>query len=74
MEVKKLVIRSQLSTNPIQGYSWKTNQYGLSIDTIQSFELVLPTGSIIEVSTDSYPDLFFGLKVLVWKFNSSDDY
>ncbi len=26
------------------GYSWKTNQFGLTVDTIASFDLVLPTG------------------------------
>ncbi|KAL5476868.1 hypothetical protein ACEPAI_3054 [Sanghuangporus weigelae] len=44
------------------GYSWKTNQYGLTIDTIVAHELVLPTGEQMHVSNTSYPDLFFGLK------------
>jgi hypothetical protein len=26
------------------GYYWKTNQYGLTIDTVTVFELVLPNG------------------------------
>ena len=44
------------------GYSWKTNQYGLTIDTIVSFELVLPSGDQLLVTNTSNPDLFFGLK------------
>ncbi|KAL5498615.1 hypothetical protein ACEPAH_1970 [Sanghuangporus vaninii] len=43
-------------------YSWKTNQYGLTIDTIVAHELVLPTGEQVHVTNTSYPDLFFGLK------------
>ena len=45
------------------GYSWKTNQYGLTVDTIAGYELVLPDGTVAQVSQDSYPDLFWGLKV-----------
>ncbi|KAG2142419.1 hypothetical protein DEU56DRAFT_911114 [Suillus clintonianus] len=44
------------------GYSWLTNQYGLTIDTVQSFELVIPNGTVLNVSAASDPDLFFGLK------------
>ncbi|KAJ7752388.1 hypothetical protein B0H16DRAFT_1546857, partial [Mycena metata] len=35
----------------IAGYSWKTNQFGLT-----------PNGSIVSVTASSEPDLFFGLK------------
>lgn len=45
------------------GYSWKTNQYGLAIDTVQAFELVLPNGTMTTVTSNSNADLFFGLKV-----------
>ncbi|KAF8156106.1 FAD-binding domain-containing protein [Crassisporium funariophilum] len=44
------------------GYSWKTNQYGLTIDTVTAFELVKPSGSIVTVTQASDPNLFFGLK------------
>ncbi|KDQ05818.1 hypothetical protein BOTBODRAFT_122239 [Botryobasidium botryosum FD-172 SS1] len=50
------------------GYSWKSNQHGLTIDTIVAYELVLPTGDIVAVTESSYPDLFFGLKGIVTKF------
>ena len=47
------------------GYSWKTNQYGLAIDTIMAYELVKPDGSVVTVTEVSDPELFFGLKVTV---------
>ena len=45
------------------GFSWKTNQHGLTIDTIVGYELVMPNGTITSVTADSDPDLFWGLKV-----------
>ena len=39
-----------------------TNQYGLSIDSIVGYNLVLPNGTIAYVTKSTYPDLFFGLK------------
>ncbi|KAL5500909.1 hypothetical protein ACEPAH_9296 [Sanghuangporus vaninii] len=44
------------------GYSWKTNQYGLTIDTIVSHNVVLPNGEQVHASDESFSDLFFGLK------------
>ncbi|KAF8124589.1 FAD dependent oxidoreductase [Boletus edulis] len=44
------------------GYSWLTNQYGLTIDTVQAYELVMPNGTTIDVTETSSPDLFFALK------------
>ncbi|KZT64214.1 FAD dependent oxidoreductase [Daedalea quercina L-15889] len=43
------------------GYSFLSNQYGLTIDTVQAFELVLPNGTFTTV-TASNPDLFWALK------------
>ncbi|OSD00999.1 FAD-binding domain-containing protein [Trametes coccinea BRFM310] len=57
------------------GYSWKTNQFGLTVDNLSGFELVLPNGTVAAVTQDSYPDLFWGLKGgfnnfgIVTKFN-----
>lgn len=51
------------------GYSWKSNQYGLTVDTIQAYELVLPNGTVTTVTSDN-DDLFWALKVRVllpWK-------
>ncbi|KAG9308226.1 hypothetical protein JVU11DRAFT_12244 [Chiua virens] len=44
------------------GYSWHANQYGLTIDTVQAFELVMPNGTVVGVTETSNPDLFFALK------------
>jgi len=43
------------------GYSWKTNQYGLAIDTVTAFELVLPNGQVKKV-TEKDEDLWFALR------------
>jgi len=44
------------------GYSYLTSQYGLAIDNIVAYELILPDGTITEVTATSSPDLFFALK------------
>ncbi|KAF8182933.1 FAD-binding domain-containing protein [Pholiota molesta] len=44
------------------GYSWQTNQFGLAIDNVVGFELVQPNGQIVDVTKQSDPELFFGLK------------
>jgi len=46
----------------VAGYPWKTNQYGLTADTVTEFELVLPSGEV-KVVTEQDEDLWFGLKV-----------
>jgi FAD/FMN-containing dehydrogenase len=45
-----------------KGYSWKTSQLGLTIDTVVSFELVLPDGTVRTVTAQD-EDLWFGLRV-----------
>lgn len=47
------------------GFSWKTNQYGLAVDSVLALELVLPDGNVITVTSTSYPDLFFALRVSI---------
>ncbi len=44
------------------GYSFKTSQYGLVVDNIARCELVLPNGTITNV-TSKDEDLWFGLRV-----------
>ncbi|KAF6749946.1 FAD-binding domain-containing protein [Ephemerocybe angulata] len=44
------------------GYAWRTNQFGLTIDTVTAFELVKPNGEVVKVTEKSDPELFFGLK------------
>jgi len=43
------------------GYSWKSNQFGLTIDTMESLQLVLPDGTIQTVTSQN-EDLWFGLR------------
>ena len=44
------------------GYSFKTSQYGLGIDNVVGYELVLPNGTARYV-TSKDEDLWFGLRV-----------
>jgi FAD/FMN-containing dehydrogenase len=44
------------------GYSFKSSQYGLSVDNVAGYELVLPNGTIINVTSND-DDLWFGLRV-----------
>lgn len=44
------------------GYSFLASQFGLGIDSIVSFNVVRPEGSIVTASATSNPDLFFALK------------
>ncbi|PBK95430.1 FAD dependent oxidoreductase [Armillaria gallica] len=53
------------------GFSWLTNQYGLTIDTVVAYELVKPTGEVANVTANSDPDLFFALKGGLNNFVSS---
>jgi hypothetical protein len=46
----------------LQGYSYKSNQYGLAVDNVVGYELVLPNGTVLNV-TSKYDDLWFGLRV-----------
>ncbi|KAK0499173.1 hypothetical protein EDD18DRAFT_1070573 [Armillaria luteobubalina] len=44
------------------GYSWQSNQYGLALDNVVAYELVVPNGTVVTVTEKSDPDLFFSLK------------
>ena len=46
----------------VSGYSFKSSQYGLAVDNIARFELVLPNGTVASV-TSKDEDLWFGLRV-----------
>ncbi|KAL4063633.1 hypothetical protein V8B97DRAFT_2026278 [Scleroderma yunnanense] len=43
------------------GYSYLTNQYGLTVDTIEAYELVMSNGTV-KIVTKEDEDLFFGLR------------
>jgi FAD/FMN-containing dehydrogenase len=47
------------------GYSLKTNQYGLGIDNLEGFTIVLPNGAIENVTEQSNRELFEAVKVRV---------
>jgi FAD/FMN-containing dehydrogenase len=47
------------------GYSLKTNQYGLGIDNILGFRIVLPNGAIEDVTEQSNKELFEAVKVRI---------
>ena len=44
------------------GYSFKSNEFGLSVDNVVSYDLVLPNGTITKITSDD-TDLWFGLRV-----------
>ncbi|KAK0499164.1 FAD dependent oxidoreductase [Armillaria luteobubalina] len=44
------------------GYSWLSNQYGLALDNVVRYELVVPNGTVVTVTDTSHTDLFFSLK------------
>jgi hypothetical protein len=46
----------------LAGYSYKSSQYELAIDNVAGYELVLPNGTIKQV-TQRDKDLWFGLRV-----------
>ena len=46
----------------VPGYSWKTNEYGLTVDTVTEFHLVSPNGTQMVV-TETDEDFWFALKV-----------
>ena len=46
----------------LSGYSYKSSQYGLAIDNVAGYELVLPNGTIKHV-TQKDKNLWFGLRV-----------
>ncbi|KAJ4388552.1 hypothetical protein N0V93_006010 [Gnomoniopsis smithogilvyi] len=50
------------------GYSWKTNQFGLTSDTVKLYNIVLTNGTITTASADTNPDLFWALQGGLNKF------
>ncbi|KAJ8590357.1 FAD-binding domain-containing protein [Rhizopogon salebrosus TDB-379] len=44
------------------GYSFLGNQYGLAFDNVVAYELVLPNGTVADITSSTNPDLFFGLR------------
>lgn len=44
------------------GYGFTSRKWGLTLDTIQSLEVVLANGTIANISQTNYPDLFFAFR------------
>ncbi|KAK0479227.1 FAD-binding domain-containing protein [Armillaria novae-zelandiae] len=44
------------------GYSYLSNQYGLALDNVVAYELVMPNSTVVTVTQENDPDLFFSLK------------
>ena len=61
-----IVTALRILTIILPGYSWLSNQYGLSIDNVLAFELVLPTGEVEIITETSNADLWFALRVRVF--------
>ena len=61
-EVSSAIFMAPAETNYVEGYSWLTNEHGLTVDNIVAYQLVLPNGTAITVD-ETVPDLFFALKV-----------
>lgn len=55
----------------VPGYSWKTNEYGLTVDTVTEFHLVLPNGTQMVV-TETDKDLWFALKVCLCLYTATE--
>ena len=49
-------------SHTLLGYSYKSSEYGLTVDNVAGYELVLPNGTVINV-TSKDEDLWFGLRV-----------
>ena len=56
------LIFEELDLKYFKGYSYLSNQYGLSVDNIAGYELVLPNGTVMDVTSEN-TDLWFGLRV-----------
>ena len=54
--------RKRAVSHVLSGYAYTTSQYGLAIDNIAGYELVLPNGTVFSV-TSKDEDLWFGLRV-----------
>ena len=62
MEEASLFRGHRARPDMFSGYSYKSSQYGLTVDNIVRFELVLPNGTITNVTSED-EDLWFGLRV-----------
>ena len=52
------------------GYSLLSNQYGLGIDNVVEFEVIVPGGDILTVNMKDKPELFQALRVCLIVFTT----
>ena len=53
---------SETRCHLLLGYSYLSNQYGLTVDNVAGYELVLPNGTVTTVTSNDH-DLWFALRV-----------
>jgi hypothetical protein len=61
VEVRVLGFR-RAKSHMVLGYGLLTSQYGLTLDTVTGYELVLPNGTVVNVTSED-EDLWFGMRV-----------
>jgi FAD/FMN-containing dehydrogenase len=44
------------------GFGWLSRKYGLTVDNLESAEVVTATGKVLRASADEHPDLFWALR------------
>ncbi len=44
------------------GFGWLSRKYGMTVDNLESAEVVLATGEVVRASATEYPDLFWALR------------
>jgi FAD/FMN-containing dehydrogenase len=62
LSTRSPMILEMFKLRSCSGYSWKSNQHGLSLDNVLEYALVLPNGTFTRVTEASEPDLFFALR------------
>jgi FAD/FMN-containing dehydrogenase len=44
------------------GFGWLSRKYGMTVDNLESAEVVTAAGEVVRASADSHPDLFWALR------------
>jgi len=44
------------------GFGWLSRKHGMTVDNLESAEVVLATGEVVRASASEYPDLFWALR------------
>jgi FAD/FMN-containing dehydrogenase len=54
--------RLRAGSHMLSGFSYKSSHYGLTVDNVVGYELVLPNGTVVNMTSNDH-DLWFGLRV-----------